>query len=171
MTSDAQQDESDCNSDSDFDLISDLEQYPNSTSSPPTSTSSPVEMDRDYNLLHHLWIGIYPVSEIGRTGLNLTSYPRYLLKRHISFDETEPEPEPEPHDVPGPRSVRDDPSRQMVFCIDELVHDGQLWDIYRGELMGCDGISKPQSLILKLMRPSAFPNEYPPGPEDPRGED
>ncbi|OCF54580.1 hypothetical protein L486_07712 [Kwoniella mangroviensis CBS 10435] len=58
------------------------------------------------------------------------------------------------------------PSKRMAFCVDELVHVGQLWDVYRGDLIGCDGISKPQHLILKLMRPNAFPDEYPSDPDD-----
>ncbi|KAK6906452.1 hypothetical protein I203_100437 [Kwoniella mangroviensis CBS 8507] len=63
------------------------------------------------------------------------------------------------------------PSKRMAFCVDELVHVGQLWDVYRGDLIGCDGISKPQHLILKLMRPNAFPDEYPSDPDDPRSEE
>ncbi|OCF78795.1 hypothetical protein I204_00739 [Kwoniella mangroviensis CBS 8886] len=47
---------------------------------------SPPLIDADYSELNHLWIGMYPDFEIGRTGLDLETYRKCIFERVILFD-------------------------------------------------------------------------------------
>ncbi|WWC98398.1 hypothetical protein V866_005289 [Kwoniella sp. B9012] len=70
-------------------------------------------------------------------------------------------------DIYAPRNTSNpDSSNQMVFCVDELVYVGKLWDVYRGKLVLCDGTAKHKVMIMKLMRPGCFPEEYPSDSDD-----
>ncbi|WWC64973.1 uncharacterized protein I303_107587 [Kwoniella dejecticola CBS 10117] len=59
----------------------------------------------------------------------------------------------------------------LAVWVDEFIITGRTRDIFRGGLGLNNGSAIEHKVIIKIMRPSEFPDEFPSDPEDPMAED
>ncbi|WWC64972.1 uncharacterized protein I303_107586 [Kwoniella dejecticola CBS 10117] len=167
----------------------------------PESEPEPEQRETDFDQFDYLWLHFNKGIHTGRTDMRpLTGEERFLFVRYtdkykpdnlaesgsnaknadvtsesardtdlIACGDVQPghsKPQTQ-SEVTGPISFFE----PLSIWVNEFVTTGQTWDVLRGRLGLNDGTAIEIDVIVKIMRPSEFPDEFPPDIEDPMGED